>query len=248
MSARNILKGFLNATMFDMAVSSGRTLLSNYNLLDNGEDAFYWWSHSYIRSFLNNYFHLTVSGEDNVPSKSPGGLIFCSNHSSFLDPIVVSAASTFHQIHWLGKFEHFIEDPIVKSIFSMWSAIPIHRGQSDQAAMQRAIDYLDGGHSVGVFPEGTRSLDGHIGKLHNGAAKLAVTTGATIIPVGTVGMIKALRKGQMLPKPVPVSVEFGKPIYTRDIKGQQEDWELVRSVTTQIDEALHRMVGDRNVL
>ena len=244
LSFKPILKGFLNASMFDMAVSAGRNLLANYNLLDNGEDAFYWTYHPAIRAIFNSYFKFSVKGQENVPVKGP--LIFCSNHSSFLDPIVVSAATTFHQIHWIGKFEHFVEDPIVKSIFSMWSAIPIHRGQSDQAAMQKAIDHLNIGHCIGVFPEGTRSLDGKIGKFHNGAAKLAVTTGATIIPIGVVGMIKVLKKGQMLPKPVPVSLEFGNPIYTWDIKGRQEEWELVKDVTAKLEVEIKRIVGDRN--
>jgi 1-acyl-sn-glycerol-3-phosphate acyltransferase len=244
LSFRPILKGFLNASMFDMAVSAGRNLLANYNLLDNGEDAFYWTCHPAIRAFSNVYFKLSVKGDENVPMKGP--LVFCSNHSSFLDPIVVSSAITFHQLHWIGKFEHFVDDPIVKSIFSMWSAIPLHRGQSDQAAMQKAIDHLNAGHCIGIFPEGTRSLDGNIGKLHNGAAKLAVTTGATIIPIGMIGMIKALKKGEMLPKSVPVSIEFGKPIYTQELKGQQEDWELVKSITSKIDAELHHLVGDRN--
>lgn len=244
LSFRPILKGVLNASMFDMAVSAGRNLLANYNLLDNGEDAFYWTYHPAIRAIFNAYFKLTVKGENNVPMRGP--LIFCSNHSSFLDPIVVSAATTFHQLHWIGKFEHFVEDPIVKSIFSMWSAIPLHRGQSDQAAMQKAINHLNAGRCIGIFPEGTRSLDGTIGKLHNGAAKLSVTTGTTIIPIGMIGMIKALKKGEMLPKSVPVAVEYGTPIYTGDVKGRQEDWELVKSVTSQIEAELHRLVGDRN--
>lgn len=230
--------------MFDMAVSMGRNLLANYNVLDNGEDAFYWTYHPAIRAIFNAYFNLKVTGEQNVPMKGP--LVFCSNHSSFLDPIVVSAATTFHQIHWIGKFEHFVEDPIVKSIFSMWSAIPIHRGQSDQAAMQKAIDHLNNGHCIGIFPEGTRSIDGSISSLHNGAAKLAVTTGATIIPIGMIGMIKALKKGEMLPKPVHVSLEYGKPIYTLEFKGRQEEWDLVKGITNQIEAELHRLVGDRN--
>nr|MDO8108960.1 lysophospholipid acyltransferase family protein [Candidatus Sigynarchaeota archaeon] len=241
---RPILKGLLNATMFDMAVSVGRNLLDNYNLLENGEDAFYWTYHPAVRALFNTYFKLTVKGEENVPMKGP--LVFCPNHSSFLDPIVVSAATTFHQIHWIGKFEHFVEDPIVKSIFSMWSAIPIHRGQSDQVALQKAIDHMNAGHCIGIFPEGTRSLDGNIGKLHNGAAKLAVTAGATIIPVGMVGMIKALKKGEMLPKSVTVTLEYGKPVYTYDIKGQEENWEVVKEVTAKIESELKRIIGDRN--
>ncbi|NMC05002.1 MAG: 1-acyl-sn-glycerol-3-phosphate acyltransferase, partial [Candidatus Lokiarchaeota archaeon] len=176
-----LLKGFLRSTMFDAFVGNYRTTMANLNLLENAEDAFYWFYHVPVRTFFNTYFKLTVKGEENVPAKGP--IVFTPNHSSFLDPIVVSASATFHQIHWIGKFEHFVEDPIVKSIFSMWSAIPIQRGKSDTAALNKAIDHLKAGHDIGIFPEGTRSLDGHIGKLHNGAAKLAITTGATIIPI-----------------------------------------------------------------
>nr|MDO8115718.1 lysophospholipid acyltransferase family protein [Candidatus Sigynarchaeota archaeon] len=245
---RTLLKGALNASMIDMAVAAGRDMLANYNLLDNGEDAFYWWYHLPVRQLFNTYFKLTVHGEENVPVKGP--IIFAPNHSSFLDPIVVSASATFKQIHWIGKFEHFVEDPIVKSIFSMWSAIPIHRGKSDKGAMQKAIDILnckaDSGHCIGIFPEGTRTLDGKLGHLHNGAAKLAVTTGATIVPVGMKGMFGVLKKGEMFPKPTKVSVEFGKPVYTSHIKGQQENWNLVTGITAQVEAELRRMLGQEN--
>ncbi len=246
---KTLLKGVLNASMIDAFVGNYRTTMANLNLLENAEDAFYWTFHSQVRTFFNTYFKLTLKGEENVPAKDP--IVFTPNHSSFLDPIVVSASTSFHQIHWLGKFEHFVDDPIVKSIFSMWSAIPIQRGKSDQAALNKAINILKSGkpgHCVGIFPEGTRSLDGHIGHLHNGAAKLAITAGATIVPIGMVGMIRALKKGSMLPKAVPVDLEFGKPIYTHHLKGQQENWEVVKGVTSQIEAELKRLVGDRNVL
>lgn len=241
MSAFNsLLKGVLRASMFDMAVANGRQLLENYSLLDQAEDVFYWWYHLPVRQFFNTYFRMTVHGEENVPVSGP--IVFCPNHSSFLDPIVVSAAATFKKIRWIGKFEHFVEDPIVKSIFSMWSAIPIKRGTSDTHAMDVAISYLRTGGCIGIFPEGTRTLDGNLGKLHNGAAKLAVTAGATIVPIGMKGMFNVLKKGQMVPKPVQVSVTFGNPIYTSHVKGQQDNWELVKGFTAQIDKELHRML------
>jgi 1-acyl-sn-glycerol-3-phosphate acyltransferase len=243
---KTLLKGLLNASMFDAFVGNYRTTMANFNLLENAEDAFYWTFHTQVRTFFNTYFKLTVKGEENVPIKGP--IVFTPNHSSFLDPIVVSASATFHQIHWLGKFEHFVDDPIVKSIFSMWSAIPIQRGKSDTAALNKAITLMNQGRCIGIFPEGTRSLDGHIGHLHNGAAKLAVTAGATIVPIGMVGMIRALKKGSMLPKAVPVDLEFGKPIFTNHIKGQHENWEVVKGVTGQIEAEFKRLVGDRNVI
>jgi 1-acyl-sn-glycerol-3-phosphate acyltransferase len=243
---KTLLKGVLNASMFDSFVGSYRTAMANLNLLENAEDAFYWFYHVPVRTFFNTYFKLTVKGEENVPIKGP--IVFTPNHSSFLDPIVVSASTSFWQIHWISKLEHFLEDPIVKSIFAMWSAIPIQRGKSDQAALNKAIAHLNQGHCIGIFPEGTRSLDGHIGKLHNGAAKLAVASGATIVPIGMVGMIRALKKGSMLPKAVPVDLEFGKPIFTNHLKGQEENWEVVRDVTAQIEAELKRIVGDRNVI
>ena len=240
---RTLTKGVLNASMFDMAVSLGRNVLDNYNMLEQGEDVFYWWYHLPVRHFFNSYFRLTVHGEENIPVKGP--IVFAPNHSSFLDPIVVSAAATHKQIHWIGKFEHFVEDPIVKSIFSMWSAIPIKRGTGDKSAINKAIAYLERGHHhIGIFPEGTRTLDGKLGKLHNGAAKLAVTTGATVVPVGMKGMFNVLKKGKTVPKPVKVTVTFGKPIYTSDIKGMQDtNWDLVKGVTADIESELRRILG-----
>ncbi|MBD3187505.1 hypothetical protein GF325_11790 [Candidatus Bathyarchaeota archaeon] len=232
--------GLLKASMFDSVVSTGRTLLENANLLGQAEDIFYYFTHFPIRNWFKLYNKMDIRHEENIPRK--GGMIVVANHRSHLDPIFISSA-TFRKIHWMSKMENF-EQPIMKSVFSMWSAFPVERGKGDTRALRTAIDHLKNDRCIGVFPEGTRSIDGTMGHFHNGAAKLAVMTGATLMPCGVTGTYQVLKKGKTVPKPVKVIVNWGTPVPTHEVKGQHENWDLVKSYTTRIEKQIHDLVGE----
>ncbi|MHA1890801.1 MAG: lysophospholipid acyltransferase family protein [Promethearchaeota archaeon] len=233
-------KGLLRASMFDAIVSTGRTWLQNANLLDQAEHLFYYGGHFGVRNWFKLYNKFEVNDEENVPKTGP--IVFVANHRSHLDPIFVSAA-TYRKIHWMSKLENF-KEPIMQSIFKMWSAFPVVRGSGDSKALQTALDYLKSGRCIGIFPEGTRSIDNKMGKLHNGAARMAIMTGATIMPCGILGTYNVLKKGKTIPRPEKVTVNWGTPIYTSEVKGQHDDWDLVRSFTARIDEQIRKLIGE----
>lgn len=239
---KSLFNSFLKASMFDSVVDLSRTALQNYNLLENYENAFYYWFYPPVKELFKHYLRLEITGQENTPPHGP--LIVAANHGSFLDPIIISA-SVYRQIHWMSKKENF-DFPIVKSIFKLWAAFPVVRGSGDRKAMKTAIDHLEAGRCVGIFPEGTRRLRDEtlLMKLHNGAAKLAVMTGATILPVMTTGTLKMLKKGEFFPKPVKVKLRIGKPIYCDHLKGQEEDWPLVKSITAELEKRMWDLVKD----
>jgi len=226
--------------MFDQVVGTSRTFLANYNFLEQSEDIFYWTFYNSVKNFFKTYLRLKITGQENTPHHGP--LIVASNHSSFVDPIIVSA-SVYRQIHWMSKIENF-EFPIIKSIFSMWSAFPVQRGKSDKKALQTAISYLKAGKCVGIFPEGTRTPTVKVGRLHKGAARLAVLTGASILPVMLVGTYKMLKKGEMFMKPVKVTVTIGKPIETAHLKGLEDDWDVIEGITNDLQAVMNSLVPD----
>ncbi|MHA1684373.1 MAG: lysophospholipid acyltransferase family protein [Promethearchaeota archaeon] len=238
---QSFMLGALKASMFDSIVSTGRTLLENANLLTQAEDVFYYNYHFMVRNWFKTYNQLTITNEENVPKTGP--VIFVANHRSHLDPIFISA-SNYRQIHWMSKLENF-HQPIMKSIFSMWAAFPIVRGSGDSKAMRTALYHLENGGAIGMFPEGTRSVDDRMGHLHNGASKLAVMTGATIMPCILKGTYNVLKKGTTFPRPSKVTCQWGRPIPTVQVKGQHEDWDLVKGFTKQIEDQFNELLGEK---
>ncbi|MFX0100115.1 MAG: lysophospholipid acyltransferase family protein [Candidatus Hodarchaeota archaeon] len=239
---KSLFNGLIKASMFDNVVSLSRTTLENYNLLDNYENVFYYWWYPMVKEMFKHYLRLEIKGQEHTPPHGP--LIVAANHGSFLDPIIISA-SVYRQIHWMSKKENF-DFPIVKSIFKLWSAFPVDRGSGDKKAMGAALDHLANGRTVGIFPEGTRrhSADTHLMKLHNGAAKLAVMTGASILPVMTTGTFSMLKKGEFFPKPVKVKLFIGKPIHCDHLKGQEDDWPKVVAITNELEKRMLDLVKD----
>ena len=145
---------------------------------------------------------LHVEGEDNIPAEGP--LVIASNHLSLLDPPVIGAAAT-RKVHFMAKQELFV--PILGTIYKALGAFPVRRGGADRAAIKHGIDILKDNKVLAIFPEGTRSKTGKLGKAEPGALMMASKAMATIVPViGT----DYRRQGRIWPK---VTVRFGKPIY-----------------------------------
>lgn len=156
-------------------------------------------------------WRVKVDGIDNVPTNGPA--ILCPNHTSVIDsfmmPLVLPRRITF-----VGKAE-YMDDWKTKFIFPAMGMIPIERGGGKAAvrALNTAARVLERGELFGIYPEGTRSRDGYLHKGHTGAARLALRTGAPIIPVGMRGTLDIQPPDAKMPRPFKVcSVAFGKPI------------------------------------
>ena len=114
-----------------------------------------------------------------------GGLIVASNHRSFLDPFVIAVTLPWRRpMQYVAKVELF-ERPWRGWILSRVGAFPIRRGQSDETAMETARLVLNRGGTVCIFPEGTRIRSGSLGSPRRGVGRLALETGAAVVPVGS---------------------------------------------------------------
>ena len=183
-------------------------------------------------------FRPKVSGLRFVPSNGP--VIIASNHLSFSDsifmPLVVPRKVTF-----LAKSEYFtspgLKGFIKKITFIALGQVPIDRsgGKRSEAALLTGLRLLKENHCIGIYPEGTRSPDGRLYKGRTGIARMAIESGAPIIPVAMFNTAEIQPTGQVVPKVRRVEMVFGEPIY---LTGDPTDQELLRKETNKIMETI----------
>lgn len=156
-----------------------------------------------LGSLFKIFLRLEVHGAENIPKTGP--LVIASNHLSLLDPPVIGVAAP-RKVHFMAKSELFV--PVLGYIYKTLGAFPVNRGGADRAAIKHGIEILQSGEVLAIFPEGTRSKTGQLGKLEPGALMMAGKTSAVIVPTAVSGTdIK--RCGRLWPK---VVVKFGTPV------------------------------------
>ena len=193
---------------------------------------------SFLIPLLMFIFRPKVSGLRFVPSNGP--VIIASNHLSFSDsifmPLVVPRKVTF-----LAKSEYFtspgLKGFIKKITFIALGQVPIDRsgGKRSEAALLTGLRLLKENHCIGIYPEGTRSPDGRLYKGRTGIARMAIESGAPIIPVAMFNTAEIQPTGQVVPKVRRVEMIFGEPIY---LTGDPTDQELLRKETNKIMETI----------
>ena len=165
----------------------------------------YWSIRFFAKPALLAYFRLARRGHRHVPG---GGVILASNHRSFLDPFVLGTCIP-RPIYFMAKQEIF-RNPFVGWLLNCLGAFPLRRGESDEESMKTARALLERGEVVVIFPEGTRIKRGSLGRPHKGVGRLALESGAPVVPVAVTGSERA-RRGWRI-RPVKVHLRFGAPL------------------------------------
>src|SRR5690606_28061425 len=152
-----------------------------------------------IRPLMHALWRINVTGAHNVPAEGPA--VFCPNHISFFDSLVLPVVLP-RRISYVGKAE-YMDSWKTRHIFPAIGMIPIDRegGSASQRALDTATRVLERGELFGTYPEGTRSRDGRPHRGHTGPARLALRTGAPLIPVGLRGTDRIQPAGASLPQP-----------------------------------------------
>jgi glycerol-3-phosphate dehydrogenase (NAD(P)+) len=154
------------------------------------------------------WFRLQRTGREHA--RVSGGMIVASNHRSFLDPFVIGTLLPWRRrIQFLAKVELF-EKPWLGWLLSRLGAFPIRRGQSDETAMETARVIVERGGTVVVFPEGTRIRTGSLARPKRGVGRLALETGAPVLPIAVHGS-EHVRRGWRI-RPRKVKLRAGKPL------------------------------------
>jgi 1-acyl-sn-glycerol-3-phosphate acyltransferase len=208
---------------------------------------FYTFLRSFLAPFLMGAFRPKVKGLRKVPASGP--VILASNHLSFSDsifvPLVVPRKVTF-----LAKSEYFtspgLKGAAKKALFQALGQVPVDRagGRRSEAAILTGLEILREGNCLGIYPEGTRSPDGRLYKGRTGIARLAIESGAAVVPVAMFNTAEIQPTGQVVPKVVRVEMEFGDPIY---FDGDSSDPKRLREVTDAIVSAIGALSGQEYV-
>ena len=199
-----------------------------------------------VSPLLRAYFRPQATGQQFVPRTGP--LIIAANHLSAADE-VFTPITAGRQVLYFAKAEYF-NTPGLRGRLNAWAFrefghVPVDRDNPRAAAftIDVGVELLAQHKALGIYPEGTRSPDGRLHKFRTGVARLALRTGAPVIPVGLIGTDKVLIEGDRHWYRSPVEVHYGPAL---DFSGRAEDERSVRvlrEVTETIREAVQKLSG-----
>jgi 1-acyl-sn-glycerol-3-phosphate acyltransferase len=178
-----------------------------------------------LTPFLLLYFRTQRVGREHVPD---GPVILASNHRSFLDPFIVGICLK-RPIYFVAKKELF-DRPLIGWFLNCLGAFPIRRGESDEESVETAKQILERGDALVIFPEGTRIREGSLGQAKRGVGRLALETGAPVVPVAVHGT-ERVRRGWLI-KPAKVKVRLGRALTFPRVENASK--QLASEVTARI--------------
>jgi glycerol-3-phosphate dehydrogenase (NAD(P)+) len=186
----------------------------------------YWLMRMWLQPFAHLYWRLSRIGREHIPASGP--VIFVSNHRSFLDPFILGLTCR-RPVYYVAKQELF-ENRLFGWFISSLGAFPVRRGAADADMIETAKAILERGDPVLIFPEGTRIRPGALGKPMRGVGRLALESGAPVVPVAMIGT-EAIRKGWRI-RPHKIRIRVGSPLQFPHV--QNATGELAAAVTDRI--------------
>jgi len=212
---------------------------------------FYWFMKTIVAGpLLRTLFRPRLEGVENIPKHGP--VILASNHLSFIDsvilPLVIKrriyflAASTYFEGKGVGKWA-------VARFLRATGMIPIDRsgGKASEASLKAGMSVLTRGHVLGIYPEGGRSRDGRAHRGRTGVARMALESGAPVVPVAMIDTDKVLSERSGGVKIRRIGISFGAPLDFDEFADQKQDHAILRIMTDRIMDAVVAMSGQEYV-
>ncbi len=197
--------------------------------------SWFYWPGTAICGFLARVlWGARVEGDEHIPRTGP--FILVSNHCSNLDPEILGWAigkRTNRLIHFMAKAE-MRSWPILGWLASQSGVYFVRRGEGDRSAQRFSLDALGAGRPIALFPEGTRSRDGHLKAGKSGAAFLAMRSGAPLLPVGISGTHRLFPGRTRVPHPSRVLVRVGAPFTLSHVPDGRIDRQALADGTERI--------------
>lgn len=197
-------------------------------------------------------FRPWVEGLENIPAAGPA--ILASNHLSFSDSFFLPAVLE-RKVTFIAKAEYFttpgIKGRMTAAFFKGVGQLPVDRSGgrgAGEAAIKSGIDVIERGELFGIYPEGTRSPDGRLyrGK-PGGLARVALATGAPVIPVAMIDTEKIQPPGKLMPKLMRPGIRIGKPLDFSRYSGMEHDRFVLRAVTDEVMYEIMKLSGQEYV-
>jgi 1-acyl-sn-glycerol-3-phosphate acyltransferase len=189
---------------------------------------FYTFARSVVNAIFRPLYRIKAIGAEQFPKE--GGVLLCCNHISNFDPIVVGIMIK-RNVYYMAKEELF-KLPVFGKVVEMCNAFPVKRGMSDREALRKGLKVLKEGHVLGLFPEGTRSKNGELGKGLAGAGFFALKSDAAVVPCAIIGPYKSFRKLKMV---------YGSPIDMTELRKNKASAE---EATELIMSEIHKLINE----
>jgi 1-acyl-sn-glycerol-3-phosphate acyltransferase len=168
----------------------------------------YWIGWLLFRLVYRTYFRWRVFNAERVPLEGP--VILASNHASFLDP-PLAGSGVRRAINYLAR-DTLFRYPGVGALLRSWNAVPVDREGGGASGLKAILDRLLSGGAIILFPEGTRTRDGNLQKAKSGIGLTVIKSEAPVVPVRIFGTFEAYGRHLKLPRPIRVTVKYGKPV------------------------------------
>lgn len=201
-----------------------------------------------VRPAVTWWFRVEIEGTEKIPA---GGCILASNHldagDTFALPALIKPMVTFPAKKELFQGKGF-KNRLVGWFLRAVGQAPIDRsgGRASAAALGTVERVLLDGGVVAIFPEGTRSPDGRLYKGHTGVARLALTSGHPVLPVGMINTC-LVRSRLGIPTMRGARIIIGDPIDFNDWTGQNNDQKVIRWITNEVMAAIQQLTGQTYV-
>ncbi len=199
---------------------------------------------------VDKIFRPVDEGTEHVPSS--GSAIIASNHLSFADWLFMPLALD-RRVTFVAKSDYFtgagVKGWAQKRFFAGTGQVPIDRsgGRASEGALRAGLKVLQRGELFGIYPEGTRSHDGRLYKGRTGVARLALLSGAPVVPSAIIGTDVIAPPGKIVTKVVSPTVRFGPALDFSRYAGMSEDRFVLRSITDEIMYAIMELSGQEYV-
>lgn len=193
---------------------------------------FFRFIYGFIKLIYYIVFSIRIEGRENLPE---GTFIIASNHRSNADPPLLAITLGCGKFSFIAKEELF-RRPLFGYIIRKLGAFPVSRGKGDTRVIDISIEKLKEGRKLVIFPEGTRSKTGKVGRGKTGAALIAAKSGFPVVPTGIVFKGKLHFRSRII-------VKYGKPIYPKEFSiGEDPQPRDIKEAKSKIMDAIVELV------
>jgi 1-acyl-sn-glycerol-3-phosphate acyltransferase len=177
----------------------------------------YWCFRASLRIIFKLFWRWKRIGKEKMPKE--GGVIIASNHASFLDPMLLGSFYD-RPVGFMARKTLF-KNKIFGFLIRKHYAFPLDREGDPRSALRAMGEKLQHGECVVMFPEGTRTKDGRLGKIRRGIGMISVKNKAVILPTYIGGSFDSWPRNAKFPKPYPLRIEVGEPIIPADCENDR---------------------------
>lgn len=205
------------------------------DLLRPGRSWFYQLAVNVLTAAAKLLFFVRVEGKENIPE---GACVLMGNHRAWIDPFCLAMCARDREIRFMGKKELW-GNKVFAWIAKQVRGVPVDRGNVDMASIRMSMTVLKAGHTLGIFPEGTRTKGDGMMPLQGGASLLALRSKCPVVPVYIDGDYRLFR---------PVVVRVGEPVEMDDLLAGRINKDTCDVLTERIKAAFAQLSGGRSLL